>query len=42
MTQIDGEVNLVGLANLEESLVLLHEDGHELVADLWGMLCCIN
>ena len=39
MAHIDREVDLLALDYFKLALVLLHVDGDELVADLWGMLC---
>ena len=42
MAEVDGEVDLVGLADLHQVAVLVHVDGHEVVADLRSVLCGVG
>lgn len=42
MAKVDGEVNLVRLRYIEKVLVLVHVEGHELVADLGRMFSRIH
>lgn len=42
MAKVDGKIYLIVLWNVDDGLLVLHVNGHKLVADLWSMLCIIN
>jgi len=42
MAKIDGKIYLVMFWNVDDWLLVLHVNGHELVTDLRSMLCIIN
>ena len=42
MAHIDGEIDLLALDDFELALVLLHVDGHELVADFRSVFRRVN
>lgn len=42
MAHIDCQVDLLTLDDLELTLVFLHIDGNEFVADFWSMFCRVH
>jgi len=42
VAEIDCQVNLVWLGNIEEILVLVHVEGHELITNLRGVFSRID
>jgi hypothetical protein len=38
VAEVDGEVDLIGLCNLEDSFALLHVNRNEFIADFWSVL----
>ena len=42
VTEVDGKVNLVGLANFHQFAVLVHVDRHEFVADFGCAVCRVS